>query len=33
MTTSTETSHEHDWQSQEYVDDWIGRDVTRDEDL
>ncbi len=32
MTTSTETPHEHDWQSQEYVDYWIGRDVTRDED-
>ena len=30
MTTST--NHEHDWRSQEYVDYWIERDVTRDED-
>jgi hypothetical protein len=22
---------EHDWHSQEYVDEWIARDVTRDE--
>ena len=28
----TEHHHEHDWQSMEYVDYWVGRDVTRDED-
>ncbi len=32
MTTGTEQHHEHDWQSQEYVDYWIGRDVTRDDE-
>ena len=32
MTTHTEHQHGHDWQSQEYVDYWIGRDVTRDEE-
>ncbi len=32
MTTNAEHRHEHDWQSQEYVDYWIGRDVTRDEE-
>ena len=28
----TEHHHDHDWKSQEYVDYWIGQDVTRDED-
>ena len=28
----TEHHHDHDWTSQEYVDYWIGQDVTRDED-
>ena len=32
MTTGTEQHHEHDWQSREYVDYWIGRDVTRDDE-
>lgn len=30
-TTSDPHGH-HDWHSREYVDDWIGRDVTRDDE-
>ena len=32
MTTSREQHHGHDWQSREYVDYWIGRDVARDDE-
>ena len=32
MATNTGHHPGHDWQSQEYVDSWIGRDATRDED-
>jgi hypothetical protein len=31
MTTSSDSGGGHDWQSPAYVDDWIDRDVTHDE--
>jgi ubiquinone/menaquinone biosynthesis C-methylase UbiE len=32
MATSSDPHGHHDWHSPEYVDDWIGRDVTRDDE-